>query len=178
VSPDDVHRVRITDASRTLGDRVLGDRVLGDRVLVEPGFAVTTAAVSRDAGPFVALRAPGSDAPVAAEVVEVLGSERRVLLEVAAPGFDVPFNPSVAGQVPRFRRLGAGRLPAEPKLGGVKGSEGESSTADTASEQAGGTRRTTNDQERGALLPAYLKERARTGRLDPVVTVPSLEGSR
>jgi hypothetical protein len=168
VSPDDVHQVRITDASRTLGDGVL----------VGPGFAVTTAAVLRDAGPVVALRAPGSDAPVAAEVVEVLGSEGLVLPEVAAPGFDVPFHPPMADQVLHCRRLGAGRRPADLKLGGADGSEGEGSTADTASGQAGGTRRTASDQERGALLLAYLKERARTGRLDPVVTVPALEGSR
>ncbi|HEY0533816.1 MAG TPA: hypothetical protein VGD29_19700 [Actinoplanes sp.] len=179
MSPDDVHQVRIEDASRTLGDGVL----------VGPGFAVTTAAVLRDAGPVVALRAPGSDAPVAAEVVEVLSSEGLVLLEVAAPGFDVPFNPTMADQVLRFRRFEAGRLLADLKFGGERGREGESSAEDSASERAGGTRRTatgrtatgrtaTDGRERGALLLAYLKERARTGRLDPVVTVPALEDSR
>jgi hypothetical protein len=131
VSPDDVHQVRITDASR------------GQRFV----------AALRDAGPVVALRAPGSDTPVAAEVVEVLGSEGRVLLEVVAPGFDVP--------VADFRRPG-------PKMGGADGSEGEGSTADTASGQAGGTRRRANERERGVLL----KER----RVE--LTVPALEGSR
>jgi hypothetical protein len=139
VSPDDVHQVRITHASRTLGDGVL----------VGPGFV----AALRDAGPVVALRAPGSDTPVAAEVVEVLGSEGRVLREVVAPGFDAP---------------GAGRLLADRKLGGADGSEGEGSTADTASGQAGGTRRRANERERGVLL----EER----RLE--LTVPALEGSR
>jgi hypothetical protein len=171
VSPDDVHQVRIEHATRTLGEQPLGFGVLAG-----PGFAVTTAAVLCDTGPVVALRSPGSDAPIAAEVVEVLGSEGLVLLEVAAPGFDVPINPSMADQVLRFRRFGAARLLADLKFGGEDGGEGEGSTADTASAEAGGTRRTAN--ERGALLLAYPKDRARTGRLDPVVTVPALEGSR
>jgi hypothetical protein len=157
VSPDDVYQVRIEPAFTSRGDAALGDAVL-----VAPGFAVTTTAALRDAGPVVGLRAPGSDAPVAAEVVEVLGSEERVLLEVAAPGFDVPFNPSTAGQLLRFR---AGRLLADLKWGG--GETREVSTMGVESAGAGGT-----------LLLAYLWERARTGRLDPVVTVPALEGSR
>lgn len=168
MSPDDVHQVRIEDASRALA--------LGDGVLVGPGFAVTLAAVLRDAGPVVALRAAGSDAPVTAEVVEVLGSEGLVLLEVAAPGFDVPVNPALADQLLRFRHFGARRLLAGLKMAGENGAEGEGSTASVASDEAGGTRRTTN--ERGALLLAYRQERARTGRLDPVVTAPALEGSR
>jgi hypothetical protein len=173
VSPDDVHQVRIETASDAPGVHTLGDGVL-----VGPGFAVTTVAVLRDAGPSVALRAPGSDAPVAAEVVEVLGSEGLVLLEVAAPGFDVPFNSAMADRLLGFHRFGAARLLADLKFGGGADAEGESSTAETASNRAGGTRRTANTQERGALLLAYLEERARTGRLDPVVTVPALEGSR
>lgn len=171
MSPDDVHQVRISDASRTLD--------LGDGVLVGPCFAVTAAGVLRDAGPVVALRTPGSDALVTAEVVEVLGSEGLVLLEVAAPGFDVPFNPAMADQLLQFRHFGAAQLLTELKFGGDLGAEGEGSTALDPMDEAGGTRRTAN--ERGALLLAYLQERARTGRVDPVITVPALiapEGSR
>jgi hypothetical protein len=156
------------------------------------------------AGPAVSVRAPDSDAqdsdaqdsdaPVAAEVVEVLGSGpgELALLEVAAPGFVVPLRPAPASAVLpgsplppraihdellRFRRFGA----AGPKFGGAERREGESSTVTTASIQAGGARHTASDQrsaERGALLLAYLREHARTGRLDPVVTVPALEGPR
>lgn len=189
MSPDDVHQVRIEHATRTLGEQPLGFGVLAG-----PGFAVTTAAVLRDAGPVVALRSPGSDAPIAAEVVEVLGSDELALLEVA-PGFVVPASArpipaatlsfpagALADQLLRFRRFGAAYLRAElegRKMGGAEADKGEGSRAETASERAGGTQRTTNSAgERGGLLLAYLRERARTGRLDPLVTVPALEWSR
>jgi len=240
-------------------------------VLIGPGFAVTTAAAMRDAGPVAARRAPVPDAPIAAEVVEVLGSHGLALLKVAAPGFDVPVHARPAAQVPPVHRFAAALLRADPKpptpagtvsspdglgtppraslagpdtpsptslagpdtpssasssapfaepvypplgepggprpspgdtgdepsplarplpsaagpgslvlaerkLGGGDGREGEGSSSDRASAEVGGTRRRAN--ERGALLLAYLQERARTGRLDPVLTVPALEWSR
>jgi hypothetical protein len=148
-------------------------------------LVVTTAAVVHGAGPAVAVRAPGSDdAPVAAEVVEVLGSGpgELALLEAVAPGFVMPLRPADDrpstrhDRLPRFRRLGAARLRHDRKIGGAAAREGESSEVETTSEQAGGARRTANSsEERGLPLLAYPKERARTGRLDPVVTVPSWE---
>jgi hypothetical protein len=236
VSPDDVYQVRIERRSRFLGDGFLVDGGLVDGGLVggfqvDPAFVVTTAAVVRDAGPSVELRAPrsgagdsGADAPVAAEVVEVLGEDGLALLEVAAPGFLVlprPAEPSteltgaglparaVGDELLRFRRLGAAHLRAEleglaphrlngaaEKLGGGKGGGGESSTLRIAQGQAGGGQRAESDGltagrqaaaggagdcVRGALLLDYLRERARSGRLDPMVTVPApgvREGSR
>jgi hypothetical protein len=209
VSSDVVHQVRINPAARTPGDGFL----------VAPGFVITTAAVVSDVGPGVSLsvrgllNGPGSlngpggkgaggsgigdtgvAAPVAAEVVEVLGSDELALLEVA-PGFVVPASAwpipaatlsfpagALADQLLRFRRFGAAYLRAElegRKMGGAEADKGEGSRAETASERAGGTQRTTNSAgERGGLLLAYLRERARTGRLDPLVTVPALEWSR
>lgn len=98
---------------------------------------------------------------------------------------------AIPGRLGCFRRFGAAHLRAEldgRKIGGGTGGGGEGSTARTASEQAGGAQRTAgmtadgpssaDAGERGVLLLAYLWESARSGRLDPLVTVPALEGSR
>jgi hypothetical protein len=200
-----VHQVRINHAARTVGDGFLA----------APGFVTTSTAVVRDVGPGVLLSVPGwlngpgssngrggkgvegsgigdtgVAAPVAAEVVEVLGSDQLELLEVA-PVFAVPtgahpipaaeFSFPVGTPADQLRSFGAANLRAElegRKMGGAEAGEGEGSRVETASERAGGTQRTTNSAgERGALL-AYLRERARTGRLDLVVAVPAVEWSR
>jgi hypothetical protein len=172
VSPDDVYQVGVEYRSRALGDGFL----------VDPAFVVTTAEVLRGAGPVVDLRVVGAGGTIAAEVVEVLGDDGLALLEVAAPGFAVlpsPAGPEAAldraggppipvhalgDQLLRFRRLGAARLRAD--LNGLTPAARPESSA---------------DDQRGTLLLACLRERARTGILDPVVTVPGLsaaEGSR
>jgi hypothetical protein len=221
VSSDVVHQVRINHATRTLGDGFLvapGFVITTAAVVrdVGPGVSLSVRGLpdgpgSPDGrglpdgpgspdGPGVkgaegsGIGDTGVAAPVAAEVVEVLGSDELALLEVA-PGFVVPAGArpipaaelsfpagTPADQLLRFRRFGAAHLRAElegRKMGGAQAREGEGSGAQTASERAGDTQRTTNSAgERGALLLAYLRERARTGRLDPLVTVPALEWSR
>lgn len=230
MSSDVVHQVRIEHASRVLGEGFLVGasfvvtttavahetglavslRVPGDDGAARPGTGDDGAAGTGDDG----AAGPGTGdtgvaAPVAAEVVEVLGSQGLALLEVAAPGFVVPLPPApgaaalrlpdgstipapaVAGRLGSFRRFGAAHLRAEldgRKISGGSGGGGEGSTARIASEQAGGARRTAgmtadgpssaDAGERGVLLLAYLWESARSGRLDPLVTVPALEGSR
>lgn len=190
MGPDAVQQVRIEHACRTLGDGFL----------VGTGLVITTAELARDAGPTapVGVRAvdgaeqsgtgkTGVAAPVAAEVVEVLGSERLVLPEVAAPPQRaVPAIPSgpLFARSPVRRRSGASRPGAGlggRKIGGGDGPIGEGSAAGTESGRAGGTRRTANSQTAygaGALPPAQSRGRIHSGRLDPQVIAPALEGSR
>jgi hypothetical protein len=144
---------------------------------------VTTAAVLRDAGPVVAPQSPGSDALVAAEVVDVLGSEGLVPLEVAVPSFDMPSSASWADRLlgfcrlPGFCRFAGGPLVAGPKLGGGKCGKGEGSGADTASIGAGGTRRTATRQG-GAPVLAWGFGRARGGGLGSVVIASASSRTR
>lgn len=139
---------------------VLGSQGLALLEVAAPGFAVPLAPAPAAA----ALRLPdGSSLPATA----------------------------IPGRLGCFRRFGAAHLRAEldgRKIGGGTGGGGEGSTARTASEQAGGAQRTAgmtadgpssaDAGERGSLLLAYLRELARSGRLDPLVTVPALEESR
>jgi hypothetical protein len=190
VGPDAVQQVRIEHACRTVGDGFL----------VGTGLVITTADLARDAGPTapVSVRAvhgaeqsgtgeTGVAAPVAAEVVEVLGSEGLALPEVAAPPqLAVPAFPSgpLLARSPLCRHPGASRPGAGlggRKIGGGGGPIGEGSEARLESGRAGGTRRTANGQTAygaRALPPARSREHTRSGRPDPQVTAPAPEGSR
>jgi hypothetical protein len=182
VGPDAVQQVRIEHACRTVGDGFL----------VGTGLVITTADLARDAGPTapVSVRAvdgaeqsgTGVAAPVAAEVVEVLGSEGLALPEVAAPPqLAVPAFPSgpLLARSPLCRHPGASRPGAGlggRKIGGGGGPIGEGSEARLESGRAGGTRRTANSQTAygaGVLPPAQSR-----WRLDPQVIAPAPEGSR
>jgi hypothetical protein len=211
VSPDDVYQVGIEHRSRALGDGFLVAGFPGDRAFVVttaqvvrdagPVVEVRRPGDGGATGPGLGTDGSVAGETVAAEVVEVLGEDGLALLEMAAPGFAVfpsPAGPEAALDLPggppipahtlgdrllRFRRLGAARLRADLNgltLGdalppvGAKPARAEPPAAErTAAELAA--------EERAALLLGCLRERARSGLLDPVVTVPGLgagEGSR
>ncbi len=179
--PDNVYQVRIEQRSRALGDGFL----------VDPGFVVTSADAVRDAGPAVELRMPGgagatnngAGETVTAEVIEVRGEDGLALLAVAKPGFrtlPAPVGPAAAldrpGHAPipalavgdqllRFHRLGAARLRAE--LNGLTPGDLRPPGRPELGPAAGG-------DERAALLLDHLRGQARSGRLEPVMTVPGL----
>jgi hypothetical protein len=139
---------------------------------------------------------------VTAEVIEVRGEDGLALLAVAKPGFrtlpepagrevtlDRPGHPPIPApmlgdQLLRFRHLGAAGLRAALDGGTIDPlSPDERRPDQVRSERT--DRPALNDaaggNERAALLLDHLRERARSGRLDPVVTVPGLdagEGSR
>jgi hypothetical protein len=155
---------------------VLGDDGLALLEVAAPGFAV----LPPPAGPEAALDRPGAP-PIPAR--------------------------ALAGRLLHFQRLGARRLradldgratggratagpPAAEHLRPVPAGAGSNGTGPGPATLGGGLRndpggsangRGPADHDQAALLLAYLRERARSGLLDPMLTVPALdagEGSR